>query len=523
MLKSLSFSSESSNWKRWFFGSLSFSLILHLFCSYFSVGYHAADEHFQILEFLNYKLGLTPQSVLPDEFHEQMRPWLQPAFYYGVVKVLKGFGVQSPFNWVWVFRMICSLVGWSSLVLMALCSRYWFQGERAQRFFLAANGLLWFLPALHSRASSEGLGGSLFLIGLCLLSIHLEFSKSQGNSSRSFSVLTLIGALFGLSFECRFQMALMLVGTLGWVLVYKRLRWGQILSVFAGFFVIFALGRWVDVWGYGSWSWSPWNYFSYNLIRGGASQYGDSPWWDIFRMSLTESWPPLGFFLLIAMIVAWLRHPKHLLTWAHLPFFVVHELIGHKELRFFLPLASAAPALLTFCFYSEKSRAFFSLSSLPERLRSLMSWTGRFLILDNCLALLVMSFSPASRTILFFQGLDGEFKRRPDVKLIYTLGRDPYDLFGTPTFFYRPAGLEIRRIESGTAFESLLQSKHQPIYLVHHAFDLPPEFPALRSSCHPVYQSLPRWVEKFNFGVLGSSNGWLERITIWGLFECERS
>ncbi len=138
------------------------SLILHLICSYFSVGYHSIDEYFQILEFLNFKLGQTPESVLPVEFAERMRPWLQPALYYGLLNLLKGMGISSPFTWSWVIRIFCSLAGWLSLVLMGVCTRFWLKDSRAQKFCLAAIGLLWFLPALHARPSSEGLGGDIF-------------------------------------------------------------------------------------------------------------------------------------------------------------------------------------------------------------------------------------------------------------------------------------------------------------------------------------------------------------------------
>ena len=128
-----------------------FSLLTHLICSYCSVGYHSSDEYFQILEFLSFKLGKTPQADLPVEFAEQMRPWLQPAFYYGLVRGMQGLGIQTPAIWVGGFRLFCSLVGWMSLVLMGACSRFWFKNLRAQKFCLAAIGLLWFLPALHAR------------------------------------------------------------------------------------------------------------------------------------------------------------------------------------------------------------------------------------------------------------------------------------------------------------------------------------------------------------------------------------
>ncbi len=512
---------NTPEWHRWFLGWLSFSLLTHLICSYFSVGYHSIDEYFQILEFLNFKLGHTPQAVLPVEFAEQMRPWLQPAFYYGCVKLLKWVGIESPFVWSWVFRIFCSCLGWVSLVYLAICSRFWFKDSRAKKFCLAAIGLLWFLPALHSRPSSEGLGGSFFVIGLCMtyLTTVLPVGVTRGRFGWWGALFS--GVFFGLSFECRFQMAIMIFGALAWILYFKKARWEQLLACGAGFLLIFALGRWVDAWGYGVWAWSPWKYFSYNLVRGGVSQYGDSPWWDIFRMSLTESWPPLGLILLLGTLVAFVRHPRHLLTWAQVPFFMVHEMIGHKELRFFFPMVSAGPVLLTLCFYSQKS-GFFSFYPIHKTLGRLLKWVLGLLVIDNCVALIVLTGSPASRTVLFYEALYQKKNIHPEITTLFTLERNPYEIFGSPTYFYHPPGLEVLKVESPDFLIQSIQKSESPIYLVHPSFDLPRGAPILSSLCHPIYQTLPHWVKYLNFQNVGVRGTWLERVNVWGLFECKR-
>ena len=52
-----------------------------------SSGFHQIDEHFQILEFAAFKLGLTNQGELPWEYSAQMRPALQPAIVVLIYKI----------------------------------------------------------------------------------------------------------------------------------------------------------------------------------------------------------------------------------------------------------------------------------------------------------------------------------------------------------------------------------------------------------------------------------------------------
>jgi len=47
-----------------------------------------------------------------------------------------------------------------------------------------------------------------------------------------------------------------------------------------------------------------------------------------------------------AMLVTWVRYPRHILTWTTLPFFIFHSLVGHKELRYLFPIV--LPAALAF-------------------------------------------------------------------------------------------------------------------------------------------------------------------------------
>src|SRR5919206_4106439 len=72
------------NMKYWLLIGLAF----HLVAAYFNAGYYHYDEHFQILEFANYKLGRVPAESLAWEFHEKIRPWFQPAMAYVLIRAL---------------------------------------------------------------------------------------------------------------------------------------------------------------------------------------------------------------------------------------------------------------------------------------------------------------------------------------------------------------------------------------------------------------------------------------------------
>ena len=50
--------------------------------AWFSNTFYFPDEHYQVLEFMGLKLGITPASELPWEFAARIRPWFQPLVYF---------------------------------------------------------------------------------------------------------------------------------------------------------------------------------------------------------------------------------------------------------------------------------------------------------------------------------------------------------------------------------------------------------------------------------------------------------
>ena len=153
-----------------------------IICSYFSEGFLHVDEHFQILEFINYKLGLTPLVDLAWEFPAKIRPWIQPFFYYHLVKFFSFLGINSPFTWAWLLRL--------TTVALTITNFYFVKKYFSKKVFLLT---IFFYPLIYlgARLSSEAVGGAIFYLAY----IFLTYEDSKDSKTQ---ILT--GALLALSF-----------------------------------------------------------------------------------------------------------------------------------------------------------------------------------------------------------------------------------------------------------------------------------------------------------------------------------
>jgi phosphatidylinositol glycan class B len=481
--------------KRFLIRWLLISLGLHLLAAIFSTGYQNSDEHFQILEFLNTILGGTPASALPIEYGHRIRPWLQPFLYWGPVQLLRALGIQNPFTWAFFIRLLSALIGWLSVVSLARCIPLWISDTRWQKATLIALALFWCLPALHARHSSENLSGALFLIGLC--EIYRRIHSERGASAPAFLGL---GLIWGLAFEARYQVGLMVAGGFFWLvqaalLKTARIQWSQLALVVAGILGATAFGTALDFLGYGHWTFAPWNYFHFNLIEDYVSSTDVSPWWDYFRRSWTESWPVLGSLTLLGMILFWIREPRHFLTWSMAPLFLVHLAIGHKETRFLFPLAHAAP--LCFMLFLATPVAGRPIWQWIRERRALR-WTSQGVILLNGVALLSLTFVPAAPAMRFYKSV----YERSIHELYYSDGQNPYTLLGIPMYFYRPEELKLVALESSTP--------QGPFWYAAPSARLSAP---LSDRCQAVTHSIPEIPALRNLQVLS-------RLRNWTLYEC---
>lgn len=305
--------------------------------SWFSLGYHHPDEYFQIFEFASWRAGITPAEDLPWEFNRHMRPTLQPSLVWATIKISEGLGWLHPFYLMTFFRFLAGLLFFTT----ALSCWNTFAGDffpkTRQTIVLFLALLLYTTPYLAVRFSSENVSGCLLFLSLALLKDAEK--KSSGR-------LLAAGALLGLSFHARYQIAFAMLGLGLWMLVRYRRALRVPLLTALGALIGLGGGLLLDAWFYGKWVLPPYTYYLENIVHQKAAAFGVKPWYYYLK---NLAWGPLlavGPFVIMGYLLLLLRFPGHAFTAISLPFLLAHSLVGHKELRFLFPMYLLVPYLL---------------------------------------------------------------------------------------------------------------------------------------------------------------------------------
>jgi GPI mannosyltransferase 3 len=332
---------------------LALSLLIVVVTAFQSVTFFHPDEHFQILEFAGLKLGFTPVSALPWEFSAGIRPFLQPALCFAVIRGLQAIGIEDRFAFALALRVLFGTLYWMSIVWL-------FKAHERELFPIDGRGrrsLYWalfagFLPYLAVRTSSETFSAALFALGTALLVSKLRTPVTHGAPlmpALGGSTALVAGCLLGLAFEARYQTAIMTLGLAGWLLS-SRISRSSWFALTGGFGLALAAGAFCDRWGYGSWCFPAAAYFKANLLQGVAKLYGTSPFFGYLYLPVANIFAPVAVVLLLGLLLTWVRYPHHLLTWVTAPFVVVHSLLAHKEERFLFPIVPFALLALYYGF-----------------------------------------------------------------------------------------------------------------------------------------------------------------------------
>ena len=455
--------------------------ILVCLAAWCTTGYFHPDEHFQILEFANWKMGGTPTEALPWEFNARMRPSLQPVLAMGLFRIFQGFGINDPFIWAFLLRLGTGLAtGW---VLLQAGKRLLNETERS--LFYRIMPVLWFLPMLSVRFSSEQTAALALLLAL------FQVDRYQKAGFRS--ALFWAGGWLGLSFEVRFQMAFAGLGLLAWLIFSKRIDGRSFLLFALGGLLSVGIGVLVDRWFYGAWVLAPWNYFFSNVVEDKASNFGVSPFWWYLPEFLYKTVPPMSILLLVA---AWKKaktDTSSVLLWMILPFFIGHSLVAHKELRFLFPI------LIPFLLLATQGYAMVASNWRRQR------WWNpvwKFALTLNVGLLVYVTLVPLQPA----SGLLRYLWQHPPKGHVYALHEHPYGWVGVEVWFYRPQGLTIQLMEDSTTLTPKL--KPGDWVIARNQKELPVSIPFRR-----IYSVLPDWLMAFNF------NNWQDRTRIDQVYE----
>jgi len=475
-----------------------FGLIIFLTTAYFSIGYYHVDEHFQILEFANYKLGHSPATDLAWEFQARIRPALQPAIAVLIIKLLDLVNVSNPFVYSLILRIFTALLSWFVISKLCLLLIKDFDTNRGKWVFVFASFFIWFIPIISVRFSSENYAAITFLAAVYLI---LRFN--EGISNKKIILLSLAGLLLGFSFFFRFQMGVSILGLGLWLLFVNKMNVKNIFILLTSGIAAIAFCIYLDFWFYGEFVITPFNYFTTNIVENKVASSGVDPWWYYFELYFLKVVPPISIFLLVYFFIGLFKNPKHLFTWVIVPFVLVHFLIDHKEIRFLFPMA--------FFFIYLAAKGFESFT-VKRQFAKTVNFLLVFSLVLNMLLLVFMAFTPSQVNIKYFHFLYNYSSENETILLCK--GKSPYDLANTNINFYQSPNMECLVLEDDEIVEYL--ETHQPdsiLFLERNPTNVE-KFDGYRTQT--IYTALPDWIVYFNFF------NWISRSNFWKIQKLKR-
>jgi hypothetical protein len=193
--------------------------------------------------------------------------------------------------------------------------------------------------------------------------------------------------------------------------------------------------------------------------------------------------------------VAWVRHPRHLLTWATAPLALVHCAIAHKELRFLFPIAMLSPLLLA-----------LAVGGVPWR-RWPRVLAGGVVALD-LVALVALCTLPAQPQVAFLRFAARRFPA--GLEAFQATRFSPWVWRGLTLYFYGAPPPGLRPWPGAPA---LVAAGTQRLDLVASSWEGPPAtYPYV---CRPLYRSVPDWLSR-----RGWPRGGGTPPAAWDLYRC---
>jgi GPI mannosyltransferase 3 len=306
-------------------------LALTVLCAWFSKGFYYPDERYQVLEFCNFKMG-NPAAVLPWEFFMKVRAALLPVIAFVFATILNLVGLYNQITLAFVLRLFAGITAWfiTCRFCLLLLSKFKTQGGKVVLIVMSL--FLWFMPFLMVRFTVENVSGIVFLYGLYPI---LIINKQTANIFQRYLIA---GLWFGITLFIRVQMVFAIAGFVAWLIFIRKTKWKNIVAIGISIVAAIGLNVLIDRWFYGSWVFTPYNYYYANVVKHVAADFGVRPFWFYFSEFITKGFPVISVLLLLLFIIGAFKNPKTPLLWIFIPFFLAHCLVEHKELRFLFPM-----------------------------------------------------------------------------------------------------------------------------------------------------------------------------------------
>ena len=311
--------------------------IIFVLTAYFSAGFFYADEHFQILEFASHKVNPSNNVSLAWEYSSQIRPGFMPFIAYLWIKGLNMIGVTDRYFIAFIIRLFGSLFVFGSI--LSLIKLWTFEEKAKTKIALILSLFLFYVPFLAARFTGEIFGGALFCLGFSLIEQHRRREKN-------FPVILLSGILLGLSFQARYQLAILII-CYGVILIQSNFKAFNWIPLILGGLISLIVGFLADYWLYdGVWIFPAIKYFVVNLLEGKANEFGVQPFYWFLQEYIIQSNPLISLPLIgiVGYLIYLKKISKEIIL--VLVFFIVHCFISHKEIRFLFPVLFLLPKIV---------------------------------------------------------------------------------------------------------------------------------------------------------------------------------
>jgi phosphatidylinositol glycan class B len=506
--------------------AFSVAAVFYVLAATVSTSFFHPDQHFQTLEFADFKLDPSNEATLAWEYRAAIRPWLQPYIYMGVIKGAQALGVRSPFTIDRLIRLASGALGLLAVVAFVIVLAWWLPLAAQKKWLAWIFALFWLFPTLHTRTSGENMSATFMLLAISSLFLLRRGDATPppvGSSAAPFTGplrFSLEGVMasavcLGLMFHFRYQMGPVMVALVAWMLIMARTPVRLLLAYGLTTLVVVAAGVGLDTLGYGSFQVAAWNYLHANLVEGVAASYGVEPWYYYLKAPLEA---PLGILLVPAVLVFGVRYPGNLLTWLMAVFLLEHTAVAHKEFRFLYPIAHLALAMGVFLVPRRWYQA--GDSDNPFLGHAVWArWAFWFFAVVNVGALVYHSLRPPHPEVSVHKFISST---EPDHFEFVSLGGSPFvwppgcdGCTDHRMEFYAPERFTHHVVAAPAEVDAFAVS-NPGIYFYHIGIALPdtPEWAGLRARCRMAYQSYGPVFQAANF------TDWLGRMFAVSIYRC---
>lgn len=489
------------------------AVFIYTVTAIFSVGYELIGEHYQIIEFARYKMGLHPEVAGDPLFTSQTQSGLQPMLAWLFLNVCQWIGCTNPFNQLAVLRL---LMGLACLLAMLLSIKVLLPSIKEKSlhvYFIVLTPLIWFMPYISIRFSQETFSGCLFLAAFSLVMLRREVE----NRTWLHKIPLLIpGILMGLAVDSYIFTLVMLIAFLAWLMIFGEEEWKETGLIFVGVLVGQALGAAASYWLYGSFCYPPWNraveYYT-QAHAGGVLE----PLYNVFLEILMEGGHIVGIITVISIISFWIRHPKNPVTFLTLPYILTCAFLPEQEISTYFPLAFFVPYMIM---YTGQDYLIIVEKYIGPRFCSItFDLQAILFILCNSIFIFLFAFKPADPDTAAIKYIHSQY--RPDnVIVLYANNSNPFQSSGPNPVckkFYIPPELEFYPVKSQEDIEAHFSRKDKLILLCVREPQLNAGFPVQDEHFVKVFESMPK--EYFYL----TGNNWekeYEAMTIFQFRSC---